>query len=228
MPAPLSVIIPTLNAASALGPTAESLLSGATEGLIRELVISDGGSSDDTARVARELGALWVTGEKGRGGQIARGINTSSAPWLLILHADTCLSENWTEAARVHMNAYQSEAGYFRLRFRTKGAAARIVETGANLRARLVGLPYGDQGLLIARETLNAIGGYPELPLMEDVALAGALGGRLRKLNAIAHTSAERYLTEGWVRRVTRNLGTLMRYQLGATPESLQDRYNKP
>jgi len=227
MPAPLSVIIPTLNAAPALGATAEALLSGATEGLIRELVISDGGSTDETALVARDLGALWITGEKGRGGQIARGIAAASAEWLMILHADTHLSDGWTEPARAHMNAHPDRAGYFRLRFRATGPAPRLVETGANLRSRLIGLPYGDQGLLIHRDLLTRIGGYPEIPLMEDVALARALKGYLRELPATARTSARRYEQDGWSRRVTRNLGTLLRYRLGTPPEALLDRYDR-
>ena len=103
MPASLSVVIPTLNAASALPLTADALLTGATDGLIRELVISDGGSTDQTRDAAQELGALWVSGPPGRGGQIARGIAASSAPWVLILHADTHLSDAWPDAVRRHM-----------------------------------------------------------------------------------------------------------------------------
>ncbi len=225
MPAPLSVIIPTLNAAPALPATAEALLSGATEGLIREMVISDGGSADQTQAVARELGALWVEGPAGRGGQIARGVAASSGEWLLILHADTHLSDGWTDAARRHMNAQPDRAGYFRLNFRTAGIAPRLVARGANLRARHLGLPYGDQGMLISRDLLLTIGGYPDIPLMEDVALADRLRGRLSALDALALTSADRYLRDGWARRVKRNLGTLFRYRLGVSPDDLVRRY---
>lgn len=227
MPAPLSVVIPTLNAADCLPDTANALLPGATEGVIREVVISDGGSTDATRQVARDLGALWVEGPAGRGGQIARGVAAASAEWLLILHADTHLSGGWTEATLGHMNARPGRAGFFRLRFRASGLAPRFVAGGANLRARLLGLPYGDQGLLISRALLDQVGGVPELPLMEDVALADRLRGRLDPLDAEAITSAERYLRDGWMRRVTRNLGTLMRYRLGIPPERLVRRYGK-
>lgn len=227
MPAPLSVVIPTLNAASALPATSQALLSGATEGLIRELVITDGGSTDGTRRVAADLGAVWVEGPAGRGGQIARGIEATSADWLLILHADTHLSDGWTEAARAHMNIQPDRAGYFRLRFRAKGPMPSFVASGANLRSRVLGLPYGDQGLLISRDLLTKVGGYPDIPLMEDVALADRLRGRLSALDAEAMTAADRYLRDGWARRVTWNLGTLLRYRLGASPQSLVRRYGK-
>ena len=227
MPAPLSVIIPTLNAASLLGATADALLSGATEGLIHELVISDGGSTDETRAVAKELGAVWIDGPAGRGGQIARGVAAATAEWLLILHADTHLSEGWTKAALEHMNERPDRAGYFRLRFRADGLAPRLVATGANLRARLMGLPYGDQGLLISRVVLGEVGGMPDIPLMEDVALADRLRGRLCALDADALTSPDRYLRDGWARRVTRNLGTLLRYRLGTPPDRLIGRYEK-
>lgn len=227
MLAPLSVIIPTLNAAPVLPTTADALLSGATKGLIREVVISDGGSTDDTGSIARELGALWIEGPAGRGGQIMRGVKASSAEWLLILHADTHLSEGWTESALRHMNADPERAGYFRLRFRTTGPTQRLVAGGANLRARVLDLPYGDQGLLISRNLLEKIGGFPDLPLMEDVALADRLRGRLTRLDADALTSAERYLHDGWARRVAKNLGILIRYRLGTPPDQLVRRYEK-
>ena len=227
MPAPLSVVIPTLNAAEALPETAEALLSGATEGLIRDLVITDGGSEDETLLVAKELGGTWIEGPPGRGGQIARGVDASSAPWLLILHADTHLSDGWTVAALDHMNTHPDQAGYFRLAFRAEGLAPRLVAGAANLRSRVMHLPYGDQGLLISRALLAEIGGFPEIPLMEDVALADKLKGRFRRLDTEARTSADRYRRDGWLRRAAGNLGTLLRYRLGTEPEELRQRYEK-
>lgn len=227
MPATLSVVIPTLNAAHLLPATTDALLPGVTDGLIAELVISDGGSTDGIDEVAAALGARLVTGDKGRGGQIARGVGAAKAPWVLILHADTHLSEDWTEAARRHMSAAPDKAGWFRLAFRARGLAPVIVAGGANLRARFLGLPYGDQGLLVAKSTLAEIGGIPEIPLMEDVVLARRLKRRLIGLDATAFTSASRYEAEGWARRVAVNLGTLARFFLGKSPEELLQRYEK-
>ncbi len=227
MPAAISVIIPTLNAERALGETANALLPGIGDGLIRELIISDGESTDGTLEIARELGGVIVTGEAGRGGQIARGIEAARAPWLLILHADTHLSPGWTEAVRRHMAGHPDKAGWFRLRFRAEGRAPRLIEAGANLRSRYLSLPYGDQGLLVQKEVLARFGGMPDLPLMEDVALARLLRGRLVGLDAEARTSADRYERDGWFRRVARNLLTLTRYKLGADPAHLVPGYTR-
>ena len=225
MSAPITVIIPTLNAAAHLPATTEALLPGLTDGLIAGLILSDGGSTDGIETLAKELGARLVTGPKGRGGQIKRGVEASRSPWLLILHADTQLSENWSKIAAVHIAKHPDKAGWFQLAFRARGIAPALVAKGANLRSKHLGLPYGDQGLLIPRDLLAQVGGFPDIPLMEDVALARRLKGRLRPLDAAARTSAERYESEGWVRRVARNLGTLARYGLGASPEVLKKRY---
>lgn len=227
MTAPISVIVPTLNATGQLPVLADTLLAGLTDGLIHEMILSDGGSGDGIELVARELGAELIKGDRGRGGQIARAIAMAEAPWLLILHADSCLSENWVMEARRHMEHATGKAGWFQLRFDATGPAPSLVAKGANLRARILGLPYGDQGLLISRRTLKQVGGFPELPLMEDLALARRLRRRLVPLRAEITTSATRYQTEGWARRVIWNIGTLARYFLGVSPERLAKRYER-
>lgn len=227
MPAQISVVIPTLNAAAQLGATCDALLAGVTDGLVAELVLSDGGSTDQTREAAQELGAVWVTGPKGRGGQINRGIEAAKSDWLFILHADTHLSDAWPRAAERHMRDTPDAAGWCRLRFRATGLGPWTIATGANLRSRLFGLPYGDQGLLVSRRVLDSIGGYPDLPLMEDVAIARALRGRLRRLDAVALTSPQRYETDGWARRSLSNIGTLTRYLTGTKPADLIKRYER-
>lgn len=227
MPASISIVIPTLNAARHLAGSTNTLLEGVTDGLVSELVISDGGSTDETRDAARELGAVWVEGPPGRGRQLARGVAAAKSSWVLLLHADTWLSAGWPAAAARHMNAHPESAGWFRLKFRADGVMPRLVEYGANRRARILGLPYGDQGLLITQKLLADVGGIPDLPLMEDVALARRLKGKLRPLAAEAMTSAERYERDGWFRRPTQNIGTLMRYFMGADPQSLKQRYER-
>lgn len=227
MSAPLAIIIPTLNAAGDLPETAEALLPGVVAGLVRELVVSDGGSADDTLLIARELGALIVEGPPGRGGQIGRGVSAATAPWLLVLHADSIPVPGWAAAVGHHMEHHPDKAGWFDLAFRAKGVAPSLVAAGANLRSRWFGMPYGDQGLLISRDLLAGAGGVPDLPLMEDVMLARALRGRLRPLGLPVRTSAARYERDGWARRVIRNLGTLARFLLGVPPERLVHRYER-
>ncbi len=227
MSAPLSIVIPTLNAAPALPATADALLEGVTSGLVRELVISDGGSDDGIADVAEALGAVLIEGPAGRGGQLARGVAAASGDWLLLLHADTHLSPGWAGAVHAHIAGHPDQAAWFRLKFRADGVPPRLVAAGANFRSRIFGLPYGDQGLVISKRLLKDAGGIPTLPLMEDVALARALKGKLRGLDVDAMTSADRYERDGWSRRVLRNLGTLARYYLGEKPDALKARYEK-
>lgn len=227
MPAPLSVIIPTLNAAGDLPATCDALLGGVTDGLIGELILSDGGSEDGIAKVADALGAVLITGPRGRGQQIRRGVAAATGPWLLILHADTHLSDGWSEAVRMHMNQHPEMAGWFRLQFRAKGFAPWLISYGANLRSRHLGLPYGDQGLLVNKTTLETVGGIPDIPLMEDVVLAKRLKRRLIPLPATARTSAKRYEKEGWWTRSFANLTTLTRFMIGVRPDALAARYHR-
>lgn len=224
MRAPISVIIPTLDTAPSLGPTLACAFAGMVAGLVGEVILADGGSADDIAAVARETGARLVEAPRGRGAQLAAGAAAASGAWLLFVHADTVLSPGWEDAVRSHIVA-QDTAAHFRLRFDETNAPARLVAGWANLRSRLVGLPYGDQGLLIPRALYTAVGGHPAIPLMEDVAIARALRGRLTALPVTATTSAEKYRRDGWTRRGARNLWLLTRYLLGADPEVLARTY---
>lgn len=224
----ISVIIPTLNAAPTIGRTLVSLSPAILDPILTEVIISDGGSSDDIADIAEATGARMIVGDASRGRQLAAGAEAARGEWLLFLHADTSLSEDWVEAARQHIGAGRGRAGWFRLEFNAPGFAPKFVAGWATLRSRWLALPYGDQGLLIHRSLYHAVGGYPDIPLMEDVALARALGRRrLSKLEAVARTDADRYLRAGWVRRGVRNLLTLTRYFLGASPEILAASYRK-
>ncbi len=222
MSAPISIVIPTLNAADGLPATLQALFEGLQSGLIRELIVSDGGSTDLTLEMAEEAGAVIVTGAASRGGQLRRGCDGAKGDWLLILHADTELQAGWAKVVAAHLPSVRPAA--FRLRFRASGLASSWVAGWANLRSRVFGLPYGDQGLLVRRQDYLAAGGYPDQPLMEDVALVRALP-RVALLGADAITSAERYTRQGWVRRGARNLWTLARYFLGADPERLAQSY---
>lgn len=226
MPAPISVVIPTLDAAGDLPGVLAALVEGLEAGAIRELVVSDGGSADETKAIADAWGGIVIEGAPGRGGQLARGVAASRGDWVLLLHADTRLEPGWSGAALDHLRAHPDAAGWFRLAFRARGLAPRIVEGWANFRSRAFGLPYGDQGLLVRRAVLDRVDGVPDLALMEDVALARALRGRLRMLPAVAATSARRYEAEGWLRRGAGNLFLLARYLLGADPARLAQRYS--
>ncbi|MEL6979910.1 MAG: TIGR04283 family arsenosugar biosynthesis glycosyltransferase [Pseudomonadota bacterium] len=228
MTAPLSVVIPTLNALPGLGPVIGSLGPGLQAGLIRDLVISDGGSNDEIAAAAEGLGARLVTGPPGRGGQLRRGADAASGAWLLFLHADTLLPEGWPGAVAAHFAEAPDRAASFRLAYDEAGFGARLVSGWANLRTRLFALPYGDQALLISRRLYDAVGGYPDQPVMEDVALARRLGRRrLRLLAPAVETSFEKYRREGWLRRGAKNWACLAQYYAGVDPEVIAARYRR-
>jgi rSAM/selenodomain-associated transferase 2 len=222
MPAKLSVIMPTLNAESGLRHALPPLAAGLETGLIRELVISDGGSEDATLRIADAAGAEIVTGPPSRGGQLRRGATAARGEWFLFLHADSILPPGWPDMVAAHMARGGPAA--FVLRFDAGGMAGAMVAGWANMRSRLFSLPYGDQGLLVSRADYEAAGGYPDIPLMEDVAISRALP-RITLLPGKVTTSAERYRRDGWIRRGAGNIWQLLRYLAGADPENLARRY---
>lgn len=201
-------MIPTFNASATLPATLAALGAGADE-----IVVCDGGSTDDTVRTAAALGARVVTAMRGRGVQLVAGIAEARGDWLLLLHADTVLADGWAEAARRVMAVGTPCAGYFRFALASGDPRARRLERLVAWRCRMFGLPYGDQGLLVSRGLLAAVGGVRPLQLMEDVDLVRRLGReRLVALEVDAVTSAARWERDGWWRRSARNLMCLSLY----------------
>lgn len=216
----MTAVVPTLNAAAVL-PAALAALG---EGV--RVVVSDGGSADGTPEAARAAGAVVVEGPRGRGTQIAAGIAAVRSPWLLLLHADTRLAPGWAAAAAAHMRAAPGRAGYFRFTLDSADPRARRLERAVAWRCRVLALPYGDQGLLVARGVLEDVGGMRALPLMEDVDLVGRLGRhRLAALPADAVTSAARWERDGWRRRSARNLMCLALWRAGVPPSWIARAY---
>ena len=208
-------MIPTLNAAGTL-PETLAILQAAS--IVREVIVADGGSSDETTAQARAAGARVVAAPRGRGSQLAAGASAASGDWLLFLHADCRLEPGWERAVNAFLTAPEaaSRAGYFDLALDDEAPAARRLERIVAWRCRALAFPYGDQGLLIARTLYDKIGGYRPLPLMEDVDLVRRLGRRrLARIGARCTASARRYRREGYLRRPLRNLFCLSLYFAG-------------
>ncbi len=216
--AKISIIVPTLNAAPALRHSLPPLAEFRVLDLVCEVIFVDGGSQDATAAIAEAAGAVLVRAERGRGSQLAAGAEAARGDWLLFLHADTVLQPGWDAALRCFLedSANLRRAACFRLRLDDDRRGARCVAWMANLRSRLLGLPYGDQGLLIARDFYRRLGGFQALPLMEDVDLVRRIGrNRIVVLDATALTSAERYRRDGYWLRPLRNQLCLLLWFLG-------------
>jgi len=220
----VSVIIPTLNPGDALAPTLTALVPGAVEGVVREVIVADGGSADGTLAIAEAAGASVIHTTVGRGSQLAAGAAAARGDWLLFLHADTVLAEGWGREVRTFTAAAGSanSAGYFHFRLDHASRRARALERIVALRCWLLALPYGDQGLLISRALYDRIGGFGMLSIMEDVDIVRRIGRRrLRALASPATSSARRYRDAGYVRRMARNLSCLTLYFLGVAPQRL-------
>jgi rSAM/selenodomain-associated transferase 2 len=227
----LSVIIPTLNAETGLSATLTALVPAVVDGLVRDVIIVDGGSSDRTLNIAEAAGATVIRSPAGRGRQMIAGAAAARGPWLLFLHADTILEAGWEREAaafieRVEVGQRPVAAAAFRFALDDLGLLPRLVEWGVALRCTLFRLPYGDQGLLMPQRLYHGLGGYQPMPLLEDVDIIRRLGrARTIILRTRAVTSAIRYKRDGYIQRIGRNLLCLALYQLRVPAERIQRLY---
>ena len=210
----ISVVIPTLNSAEHLTAMLKSVSV-----FVDDVVIADGGSTDDTCYLALAAGERIVRSEEGRGQQLRAGGAAASGDWLLFLHVDTILAQNWVAEVRDFTanptNAYR--AAVFTFALDDPSPQARRMERLVAWRTRRLALPYGDQGLLISRGHYDRVGGFGLMPLMEDVDIVRRIGrANLDILDARAITSAERYRRGGWWRRPVWNICCLALYFAGA------------
>lgn len=228
----ISVIVPTLNAANGLPATLSALVAAAAEGVVCDVIISDGGSQDQTLTIADAMGCCTVEGPRGRGLQLIAGANLARGPWLLFLHADTVLMPGWEREVIAFIERVEGQgverAAYFSFALDSFAWQARVLENLVALRTWLFALPYGDQGILIRQSHYQRLGGFKSLPLMEDVDLVRRIGRTsLRGLRSTALTSAKRYEKDGYLSRSLHNLSCLLFYYLGVPADALVARYEK-
>ncbi len=222
---PISVIIPTLDEGDHIGP----LLKDVYRASDIEAIVVDGGSRDATVETARAAGARVITGPPGRAVQMNLGAAAARGRLLFFLHADSRLPRGFDEAVRRTMAQSDVVAGAFRMRIDAPGPALRFVEFWANLRSRVLQMPYGDQGLCIAAELFEKVGGFPPLPIMEDFELVRRLRsrGRIVILPAAVRTSPRRWLNVGVGRTTLINQIIVCAYLAGVPPHRLARWYRR-
>ena len=220
-PPELGVVIPTLDEEEALPRLLEDLDALPVP---VEVIVADGGSRDRTLEAARKRGARTIRTSAGRGRQMNAGARALASPWILFLHADCRLPSETRDALLGWLRSPASpEAAHFTFRLERDGLWWSLIERGQRIRERLTGLTYGDQGLLISRTRYEAVGGFPEIAVMEDVEVVRRLrrDGGLDRIGAPLITSTRRYESEGPVRACLRNLGLILLYCLSVPPDRL-------
>jgi glycosyltransferase involved in cell wall biosynthesis len=250
----LSVVIPALNEATEVVGAAESARAPDVE-----VLVVDGGSQDGTPERASAAGARVVTSPPGRAKQLGLGAQESRGEVLLFLHADTRLPSGYVGAIRNALADERVVGGAFRFRFASEGGgtesvgsdlgtgardrwdparerlgtspriALRLVEWGARMRVVLFRLPYGDQALFVRRSVLEAMGGIPQVAIMEDLDLVSGMKqfGRLAMLSLQATTSPRRYVASGPLRTMLRNWLAATAWSLGADRDRVAAWYRR-
>ncbi len=222
----ISVIIPALNEASQIGASLDQFISQAGEW---ECLVVDGGSSDDTVERAASKGARVLRAEGGRGPQMNAGAAAARGDLLLFLHADARLPEDAAALMAKTLEDPRVVAGCFRIRHtasRWEGSWRAGLLRVADLRSRYTRLPYGDQGLFLRRATFEALGGFPGLPLMEDLAFSRILAarGRIATVAKPMQVSARRF-ESGFLRAVLCMNSFPLLARLGVSAHRLQRWY---
>lgn len=219
----LTIIIPTFQAEQGLRRLLPQLNDA-------RVIVSDGGSEDGTLKFAVSTGASLAVGARGRGAQLKLGaklavLSGDPSDWFLFLHADSQLPDNWRDV--VSTATAQTDPRYFRFKADASGLKPLFMNQMVALRCWALGLPYGDQGLLISRALYEQVGGHAKMALFEDVDLVERLKNvaSLRPLPAALTTDVSKHWRDGLWRRGVRNLGLLWRYKRGATVSELLKAY---
>lgn len=219
----ISVIIPTLNEEKYL---AKTIISAKKVPDI-EIIVADGGSSDQTLEIAKKYADKLVSSKKGRGTQMNAGAANAKGEYLLFLHGDTVLPANWNELAIDALKKETDILGAFSLAASEKTVVLNIMIFTANWRAKIFSLPYGDQTFFLSRELFNKVNGFKEIPLMEDVEMVKRVKkiGKIKILNQPVVTSSRRWKKEGCLYSIARNQFLLFLYLIGVPAERLNRLY---
>lgn len=212
----ISVVIPTLNEGTNLPRTLETVTG--YPGI--EVIVVDGGSEDSTLEMADRPEICLLHTSAGKARQMNHGGKRAGGRTLLFLHADTCLPAAWPEAVEETLSQPGTVAGAFRLRLDLRGWGPRVIEAVANLRARCLQMPYGDQALFLRAGLFEELGGYLEMPIMEDYELVRRLvkRGRIGIASSQVVCSGRRWEKLGLLRTTLWNWFIVLAYWSGVSP----------
>ena len=220
----VSVIVPLLDDTAA----ATALVGQILPDPRAEIILVDGGSDAALDRLAgQRRDVRLIRTPPGRARQMNAGATFAEGAWLLFLHADSRLPAGWLDAFQ-HLLP-QMSGGWFRFALDDPAWQARVIERGVRWRVRVFGLPYGDQGFFVRREMFQQLGGYSDLPLMEDVDFIRRVQrhGRVVELPLALMTSSRRWQRDGWWRRSILNLALVTLYLGGVAPARLASWYRR-
>jgi rSAM/selenodomain-associated transferase 2 len=220
----LSIVVPTLDEAGAIEATLASAQPARASGA--QIIVADGGSTDATRSLAAALADRVIEAPRGRASQMNAGARAATGDALLFLHADTLLAPSAASDVAAALAAGR-EWGRFDVAIAGADAMLPVVAMLMNARSRLTGIATGDQAMFATRAAFDAVGGFPDIPLMEDVALSKALRTRSRPacLRSRVVTSGRRWERRGTLRTIVLMWRLRLAYALGADPRRLARRY---
>jgi glycosyltransferase involved in cell wall biosynthesis len=223
----ITVIIPTLNDAERLPQTLAPLVEGVAHGIIRQVIVADGGSADETRAMAEAAGCDVVVSEAGRGKQIRAAVPSTKGKFLFFLNPGVVLKPAWISETEIFCHSLQSRAhaAAYRLAFDDTSPEAKRALFWARLRARITSLPFSDQGVLMSRFFYDGLGGYPDLPRMADIEFARRIGAKRWALfQTEAVTSAAKFRDD---RGALHHVSLIVRHLLGGDPVELAKTYER-
>ena len=218
-----SIIVPTFNESAHIAHTLQTLIATIDNAALAQIIISDGGSSDDTLQRLQAFPVQCLQAARGRAAQMNAGAAQAEGDWLVFLHADTRLPPDW----QTQIATSNALWGRFDVALDDRHRLLRVIEKAMNLRSCLSSIATGDQALFFRRDFFDRIGGFPDIPLMEDIAISKRAKQYARAccLPGRVVTSARRWRQNGILRTIILMWSLRLAYWLGVKPETLHRWY---